>query len=179
MATHMFLERTFVPPIDAAEVLTRFQQGGWCLELYRVTWQGSFLAANGTRMVCWFVGPDAESVRAALEKGGIDPRQLWIGTVHDGPEPAVPNVLVERSFDTPVELEAIQALENASAWCLQEHRVKFARTFFASHRKRMLCLYEGPDAESVRLAQRAAAMPMDDVWAFTRVDAEAPLPRSA
>lgn len=170
MATHMFLERTFSPPLGTAEVLARFQQSAWCLEMYRVQWQSSFLAVDGTRMMCWFVGPDAESVRSALEKGGADTQRLWIGTAHEGPEPVVPNVLVERSFDQPVQLENIQAIENAGAWCLQAHRVKFAGTFFSNDRKRMLCLYQAPDAESVRLAQRDAGMPVDAVWAFSRFD---------
>lgn len=178
MATHMFLERDFSPPISPAQALAQSQQGAWCMEMYRVKWQGSFLAADGTRMVCWLVAPDAECVRAALDKGGVDARRLWIGTVHEASQPAVPNVLVERSFQDPVELEAIQAIEDASGWCLQAHRVKFAQTFFASHRKRMLCLYQAPDAESVRLAQREAVMPVDAVWAFDRIGAAVQIPRS-
>ncbi|WP_331067579.1 nickel-binding protein [Steroidobacter sp.] len=174
----MFLERNFATPIGATEALAHSEQGAWCLEMHRVKWQGSFLATDGIRMVCWFVAPDAESVRAALAKGGLDTRRLWIGTVHEGPEPAVPNVLVERSFQQPVELAEIQAIEDAGHWCLRAHRVKFARTFFASHRKRMLCLYQAPDAESVRLAQRQAAMPMDAVWAFDRISADTRIPRS-
>ena len=166
MTTHMFLERTFDPPLAPATALAQLQQGAWCLEMYRVQWQGSFLAASGRTMVCWFAAPDAESVRAAGRKGGIDMRRLWAGTVHEGPDPAVPNVLVERSFEKAVTVEEIQALEDAGAWCLQAHHVKFAKTFFSTDRKRMLCLYEAPDAESVRLAQRQAAMPLDAVWAF-------------
>ena len=138
MATHMFLERDFSPPIDAADVLARFEQGAWCFDMYCVQWRGSFLSTDGARMVCWFEAPDAESIRSALDKGGADTRRLWIGTVHDGPAPVVPNVLVERSFDEPVRVEDIQAIEDAKAWCLQAHRVKFARTFFAHDRKRML-----------------------------------------
>jgi hypothetical protein len=178
MATHMFLERDFSPPIDAADVLARFEQGAWCFDMYCVQWRGSFLSTDGARMVCWFEAPDAESIRSALDKGGADTRRLWIGTVHDGPAPVVPNVLVERSFDEPVRVEDIQAIEDAKAWCLQAHRVKFARTFFAHDRKRMLCLYQGPDAESVRVAQRSAGMPMDTVWAFAHVSAPSPVPRS-
>jgi hypothetical protein len=52
---------------------------------------------------------------------------------------------------------------------LQAHQVKYARTFFSSDHRRMLCLYEAPDAESVRLAQRESAMPVDAVWAFDRI----------
>jgi hypothetical protein len=36
----------------------------------------------------------------------------------------------------------------------------------------MLCLYQSPDAESVRAAQREAGLPVDRVWAFDRIAPE-------
>lgn len=172
MSTTLFLERAFNPPLSIADVQAGAQASSWCLNLYKVNWRGSYLAAGGRSLVCWLVAPDAESARLALRRSGADTRRLWTGTVHEAPQPAEPNVLVERSFEAPVQLEQIQALEDAAAWCLQSHRVKFARTFFSTDRKRMLCLYEAPDAESVRLAQREAAMPLDAVWAFDRIGPE-------
>lgn len=170
MTLQIFLERAFDPPISTADVQALAWRTGWCFEMYRVDWCQSLLASDGRRMVCWFVAPDAESARAALRQADARILRLWPGTVHDAPQPARPNVLVERSFDTPVALQDVQAIEDAGAWCLEAHQVKFARTLFASDRRRMLCLYEAPDAESVRLAQRQAGMPLDDVWAFTPIE---------
>ena len=48
---------------------------------------------------------------------------------------------------------------------MELHRVTFLRTFFSLDCRRMLCLYQAPDAESVRLAQRQAGMPLERVWA--------------
>jgi hypothetical protein len=78
-------------------------------------------------------------------------------------------VLVERAFDEPVELEALQRREHEGAWCLEAHSVRFLRTFVAHDRRRLLCLYDAPDAESVRLAQRKAGMPFDLVWSARRI----------
>jgi hypothetical protein len=36
----------------------------------------------------------------------------------------------------------------------------------------MICLYEAPDAESVRQAQREAGVPFDEAWAFARYGPE-------
>ena len=77
-------------------------------------------------------------------------------------------VLVERSFAEPAEFAALQALEDCGARCLQEHRVRFLRTWFSHDRLRMICVYEAPDAESVRLAQRQAGMPFDRAWCAHR-----------
>jgi len=74
-------------------------------------------------------------------------------------------VLVSRRFETPAEFAEIQALEEAGAGCLETHRVRFIRTYFSKDRKRMLCLYQAPDAESVRIAQREAGMPVERVRA--------------
>ncbi|HSN70967.1 MAG TPA: nickel-binding protein, partial [Steroidobacteraceae bacterium] len=153
-----------------ADVRANASESDWCLRIYRVIWRASFLSADGSSMVCWFDAPDREAVRLAMRKAGAPTGACWSGTVHEAPEPAKrPNVLVERSFEHPVRLEDIQAIEDGASWCLEAHRVKFAQTFFSSDRKRMLCLYQAPDAESVRLAQREARMPVDAVWAFSRI----------
>jgi hypothetical protein len=79
-------------------------------------------------------------------------------------------VIVERSFREPVQFEAVQAQEDAGAWCLDLHRVHFLRTYFSADRSRMICLYEAPDAEAVRRAQKQIAMPLDAVWTTVLVE---------
>jgi hypothetical protein len=85
-------------------------------------------------------------------------------------------VVVERSFEQPVAFEDIQAIEERGARCLEAHAVSFLRTYFSRDRRRMICLYEAPDAESVRLAQTTAGVPFQAVWtsAVIRYPAEEP-----
>src|SRR5262245_43859162 len=78
-------------------------------------------------------------------------------------------VLVERRFDRPVTFEEIQALESKGAWCLTAHEVRFIKTFFSRDGRRMLCLYEAPDAESVRLAENQANVPFERVWSCAKL----------
>lgn len=167
----IFLERTFDPAVGISEILDMWNSGKGCFGLHRVDWQVSLLSADGRKMVCRFSGPDAESVRVALRQLDADIGALWPGTAHDAPgltpaELDAANVLVTRVFDEPVTLEEIQSIEDAGAWCLETHNVKFVRTFFSVDRRRMVCLYRAPDTESVRLAQRQAGMPVDRVWGF-------------
>jgi hypothetical protein len=169
--TDVFLERRFEPAITADEVLAMAQEARGCFEVHRVGWQNSLLSTDGANLVCWFQGGDAESARNALRQADADIRMLWPGTIHHGPDArgGLPNVLVKRRFPDPVRLEDIQAIEDAGAWCLETHQVQFVCTFFSFDRRRMICLYRAPDAESVRLAQRQAGMPLDEVWAFQAV----------
>lgn len=80
-------------------------------------------------------------------------------------------VVVERTFPEPVEFADVQAQEDAHAWCLEAHNVRFLCTYFSRDRTRMICVYEAPDAESVRQAQTKADMPFDRIWSATVVTA--------
>jgi hypothetical protein len=168
----MFLERRFDPPVSPQHVVQQAKESGWCFETYKVEWNGSMLSVDGRNMLCWFTAADAESIRQALTRAGADTQRLWSGTVHEAPEPSDPNVIVERRFDAPVAIEALQAIEDEHRWCLDTYNVKFARTFFSTDRRSMLCLYSGPDAEAVRAAQREAGMPVERVWAYRRIGVE-------
>jgi hypothetical protein len=169
----LFLERTFDPPIARPDVLAMAETGRSCFGLHRVRWHESLLAAGGHKLVCHFSAQDAESVRLALRAVGTPEGRLWTGTVHVGPDPgdaarAPASVVIERSFETPVAAEEIQAAEE-KGWCIRTHRVTFLRTFVSADRRRMICIYQAPDAESVRLAQRYMKMPVDAIWAFTAI----------
>ncbi|MDH4256471.1 MAG: DUF4242 domain-containing protein, partial [Gammaproteobacteria bacterium] len=148
-----------------------FETAGGCLETHRCVWQGSLLSVDGRELFCHFTAPDAESVRIAMLQAGSPRGLAWPGTIHDAPEfnealLAKANVVVARRFDEPADIAAVQAIEDAGAGCLQVHRVRFVRTFFSADRRRMMCLYHAPDAESVRIAQREAGMPVERVWPF-------------
>jgi hypothetical protein len=86
-------------------------------------------------------------------------------------------VVVERSFDEPVAFESLQAAEDSKAACLEAYGVRFKRSYFSRDRRRMICLYEAPDAESVRFLQEKAGLPFDRVWtarAFSHHEASEP-----
>ena len=171
--TNLVLERVFDTSYSVADIQQGARRTNWCLDLYQVEWRGSMLSSDGRTMVCTFAAPDAESGRNALRKMDADVRRLWTSSVYETPAAIVPNVLVERSFSEPERFERLQAIGQAKAWCLEQHRVQWARSFLSSDGRRMLCLYRAPDVESVRLAQREAGLPVDALWAFERIGPEA------
>lgn len=73
-------------------------------------------------------------------------------------------IIVERSFNEATEFEALQTRMKKISWCLDQHRIRFLRSYLSSDKKRMICVYEAPDAESVRTANRQAGLPFDSVW---------------
>jgi len=83
-------------------------------------------------------------------------------------------VVVERRFENPVRFEDIQGLEGAGAACLSTHGVRFLHTYLSRDCKRMLCVYEAPDAESVRMAESQAGVPFDAAWTCQRLRRDSP-----
>lgn len=164
MMSQIVLERRFDPPITREDFVRMGDEHTDCLSLYRITWQESLLAADGQSLICHFQAPDTESVRMLVYGDGSQSMAAWPGEIHDSGQPGEPNVVVERRFPSPVSFAEIQSLEAAAAWCLEQRQVLFLRSLFASDRKRMICLYQAPDAESVRLAQRQAGLPVERVW---------------
>ena len=73
--------------------------------------------------------------------------------------------MIARAFEAPVTFDDIQAAEDRGANCLSLHRVRFLRSYFSRDGRRMICLYEAPDAESARTANRQAGLPFEAVWA--------------
>jgi hypothetical protein len=169
MTTNLFLERTFDEPLTRGDVLDGARESAQCFDLHRVRWHGSFLASDGRTMICHFSAADIESARLALRDPDVDLSRFWSGTIHQGASSAVPNVVVERSFAKPVQFEDIAKIGQGKAWCFETHRVHHTHSFFSLDRKRMLCFYDAPDTEAVRLAQREAAMPMAAAWACTPI----------
>jgi len=166
--TDVLVDREFDPPSTRQGVYEMARGAGGCFGLYQITWHSSLLTDNGARLVCHFEAADTESVRQALRETSDTAWVMHPVTVHVSPDHAdlEPNVAVERSWDEPVKMADIQAIEDAGAWCLDTYNVRFVRTCFTTDRKRMVCLYNAPDAESVRQAQHQINMPMDKVWAF-------------
>ena len=169
----VIVERDFAEPETFEAVNARGDRGTWCYELYGIRFAGAYFAADGRRMICTYEAPDAESVRMAQRRVDLPVSRVWSATFDRAVESAVTDtagtdVIVERSFETPADIDALQAREDAGRWCLDLHRVRFRHSYLALDRKRMLCLYHAPDAESVRIAQRQIDMPVDDIWSAGR-----------
>jgi hypothetical protein len=175
--TEVFLERDFDPSLDRAGVIALALDSAGCFDIHRIDWRGSFLSSDGRQMLCWFSAPDMESARIAMREADPNAQDFWPGEVVVGPgisgqDLPRANVIVVRSFKQPVTLQEIQDIEDAGIACLDTRNVRFIRTFFSSDKKRMICFYEAPDAESVRQAQREAGVPFDEAWSFQRYGME-------
>ena len=160
------------------------EDGKWCFEQYRVDYHATYLSADGRRTVCIFDAPDAEALRLVSRALGTSEGTVWSAAFHVpstvvpshggtacAARPGLETVVVERQFRNPVTIAELEAIPERANWCLETHRVRYLGSYVARHGRRMLCFYEAPDAEAVRIAQREAAMPADAVWACSSITA--------
>jgi hypothetical protein len=76
----------------------------------------------------------------------------------------MPRIIVERSFETPLTQEELEAVEARMAPCLDLYNVRWIRSYWSADRKRMVCEYDAADVASVRNVQREAAANFDRAW---------------
>jgi hypothetical protein len=167
------VERHWPQPLTEADMASMMVNGGDCLAIHRVSLCASLLSADGSELLCHFRSPDAESVRIAMRQLGSPPATVWACQTQDAPgieaaDLARVNVAVSHGFDAPAAFGARQMVEDIDVGCFRLHRVRLVRSHLAMDGLRMLCLYQAPDAESVRLVQRRAGLPPDRVWAVRR-----------
>lgn len=73
-------------------------------------------------------------------------------------------IIVERTFDPPISQEAMDATSQRVGNCLDLYGVRWVGSHVSTDRRRMVCVYEAADAQSVRDVQNTAEAPFDRVW---------------
>jgi hypothetical protein len=168
----VIVARAFKTPVGDADISGALAKHGWCLDLHRALYRWSYFATAGTRLICRFRAPDAESVRLALQGSPSRPVYAHTISIHmpPGADDAPPEtgtdslIVVERNFDSEVDFATVEAIKDKGQWCLDQYRVRHLRSYFARDRKRMICLYRAPDAEAVRQVQDRIRLPYEQAW---------------
>jgi hypothetical protein len=73
-------------------------------------------------------------------------------------------IIVERSFDPPLTQATMEAMGQRVGRCLELYGVSWLGSHVSLDRKRMVCVFEAADAQSVRDMQNTAQAPFDRVW---------------
>jgi hypothetical protein len=77
----------------------------------------------------------------------------------------MPQVIIEYAFDPPITEEEFDKMATELGPCLEGHGVKWVQSFLALDRRRRICIYDAPDADSVRSAYRQAKVGFERAWA--------------
>ena len=108
--------RDFPEELQLEDILKGSLESRGCLTSWNVDWVQSFRNPATNRMLCFFSAPDAESVRMAMRQNGWTRSAIVKAVQHTKARADIAgNVVVERHFEAPVKLEAVQSLEDEHA----------------------------------------------------------------
>jgi hypothetical protein len=80
---------------------------------------------------------------------------------------AVEHVVLERIFDEPLTADDVRRMASEMS-CLELYRVKPVRSYLMPDGRRLVCVFQAPDAEALRAVGRANRFPVDAVaWPST------------
>lgn len=137
-----------------------------CCDLHRARWQGSYVGEAGPR-ICHYRAPDAESVRLAFRKAGIDVDAIWTGTVHGDTTPSTEYLVVDLPVFPLLPADASSALKLAQAEGLLPIGLTLSRAIVSAAHGRVICLCEAPVGEPIRVDGTAAGR----VWSCRSIAA--------
>ena len=75
------------------------------------------------------------------------------------------HMIVETLFDPPATEEDFDANAAKLFPCLEGTGVNWVKSFVSQDRRRRICIFEAPDADTVRTAYRSAGVVFERVWA--------------
>ena len=84
------------------------------------------------------------------------------------------DVLLERTFDPPIDPQAVLNMAVDAVECFELRRVDWFGSLLATDGGRMVCWFRGPDAESARGALRESGADVSVLWPATVHDAPRP-----
>jgi hypothetical protein len=84
----------------------------------------------------------------------------------------MPHIIVEYTFDPPATEEELDRMAEQLDPCLEGRDVRFIQSFVALDRRRRICVFEAPDAETVRVSYRSANVAFERIWSAERISAD-------
>jgi hypothetical protein len=161
--SNVFYLRHIEPPIVPDDVQAMAAQALGCFNLHRVDWRQSFLAADGARMLCWYVAPDAESARVALRQLGADMSAVWPGTLiadaAASPLSAV-GIVAEVRLDEPLTRDALVQRTRA----LESHGEGLVAGFVSNRGTKLVYMLAGSDVEAAARGLDDAGFSAETLW---------------
>jgi hypothetical protein len=78
-------------------------------------------------------------------------------------------MIVETIYDSPATDDELDANATKLDPCLQGHNVRWMRSYMSLDRRRRICVFDAPDADSVRISFRSAGVTFERVWAAEEI----------
>lgn len=149
---HVIVENRFEQPVSEREL--HALMCGPCFEIYNVFWEDCLLSEDGRGMLCWFKGPDAESVRVALRNQGLQADRVWSGIVQQafgGPPISTTgvNLVVEIQNDHTIRFQQDLTKSTPAAKCPRLANAWLECAIISLDGQRQLCLFRAEAVDQI------------------------------
>jgi hypothetical protein len=74
------------------------------------------------------------------------------------------HLIVEQLFAEPLSDEEHSHLGRRLDDCLAQHGARWLRSYLSADHRRLVCEFEAPDAEAVRVSYRSAGIAFERAW---------------
>ena len=79
-------------------------------------------------------------------------------------------IIIEHRFeDRPFDIDRYNDAQRTNAWCLETYGVRHVVSYVTPDARRMICVFEAPEAEAVRRTARDLGYKYDRLWPATIV----------
>jgi hypothetical protein len=167
MSETVVLERVFDVPQIFDDLQAREDAIADCFADHLVVGRCSYMALDGRSAICLYDAPDAETVRTTQRRAGLPVQHAWSATLigaHEPPAAGSIVIVVQREFAEPISLSYLETTLRERGHCLDIHRVALRTTHLARDGCRAVCVFDAPDAESVRKANHQMEIPVQRAW---------------
>lgn len=162
---NILLERDFEFPITLADIREMGVEASDCQRIFRVNWLESFLASDGRRLYCHFEAPDTEAVRQVMHSIRSDYKAIWpCVRLNSADTDSTINVLVERHIPEGTDPITVAELESRQAYSHPQWGLRYVRALHDIEGKRMLSLYEAPNARFVEQCHGDGGIAFESIW---------------
>jgi hypothetical protein len=164
--------RPIDPPATTADVQAMAREAGSCFDLHRVDWIQSCLARDGTRMMCWYRAPDAESVRIALRQLGADLAGVHPISILDDRRSEDPGGCFEGFVAewAPNSTSASTSMADTARGAGSErHPVHLLQAFVSEQTGCVIGVYQAADREALVTCLESVGIPPEALWPCTLI----------
>ncbi len=160
----VFVEWRAQPGLKVRDMQGLLECGRMCCDLYHVHLQECLFNKTGSRHICRFSAPDAESVRNALRAVEVEADSIWAGRVYEWQKQLSANVVIESKLNRQRRKSMSDTLHEIDNELGRQYGLQLARAMVSLDDKRAVFLCYAPSREAIDRAVAQMETKGSMVW---------------
>ena len=168
----VFVEWRAQPGFKVRDMQGLLECGSMCCDLHHVHLQECYFNETGSRHICRFSAPDAESVRTALRAVDVRADSIWAGRVFNRRKALSGNVAIARTLKSQRGGDTFDILEELAQQWQQQYGFQLVRAIVSLDNKRGFFLCSASSREAIGRATAEMILEGTAVWPYRLLTSE-------